>query len=262
MYNKLVGEGQLENPASCSDQAAAVVCQQGHGGSSSITHEAARSPLWRTGIHEASHICASRYQNLDVAGSTLVEGPDYQGLTWGPGSKRALRGKAAYDGDGSAVHDAVAVRVADSISRFMTGPGEDGVADIFSGVRARVIDLMAGGAGEMIFLGDAPPMFMASDVLSANAIAGVICRTPASIAAFIEHAYQEAMAIVEANKPVVRALARALIDHPEKTLNGVEIDQVIAETLYGEASKVEGERRARWRLTEQNAAAFAARLDS
>jgi hypothetical protein len=77
---------------------------------------AAHSPIWRTAIHESSHIVASRFQNLEVAGSTLVEGPDYQSLTWGPGSKRALRWKQAYDDDGSAARDAVAVRVAASIS--------------------------------------------------------------------------------------------------------------------------------------------------
>jgi hypothetical protein len=115
---------------------------------------------------------------------------------------------------------------------------------------------MAGGAGEMIFLGDAPPMFMASDLLSANAVAGIVCRGPASQAAFIEHCYQEALSIVEDNKPVIRALARALIDHPERTHDGDEIDQVISEALHREASKSEIERRARWRLAEQNAAGF------
>jgi hypothetical protein len=53
-----------------------------------------------------------------------------------------------------------------------------------------------------------------------------------------------------------------LIDHPEKTLNSAEIDRVIAETLAREALKIEGERRARWLLTEKNAAAFAAGLES
>jgi hypothetical protein len=52
-------------------------------------------------------------------------------------------------------------------------------------------------------------MFMASDVLSANAIAGIICRSPASRAALIEHCYLENLAIIEASKPVVLALANA-----------------------------------------------------
>ena len=46
---------------------------------------------------------------------------------------------------------------------------------------------MGGGAAQMVFLGDASPMFMASDMLGANAIAGVVCNTPATITAFVEH---------------------------------------------------------------------------
>jgi hypothetical protein len=214
------------------------------------------SPLWRTAIHEGSHICASRFQNLDVAGSTLIEGPDYQGLTWSPGSKRALRGKAAYDSDGSDAHDAVAVRVADNVSQFMTGAGETAISDIYSIVQAHVVDLMAGGAGEMVFLGDAPPMYMASDVLSANALAGIICRSPASRASFIEHAYQEALAIITVNKPIVLALANALIDHPKRTLDGAEIDQCIADTLDREARQAEHKRRTDWAGVITNAADF------
>jgi hypothetical protein len=40
---------------------------------------------------------------------------------------------------------------------------------------------------------------------------------------------------MEENKPVVLALAQALIDHLERTLNSKEIDAVIAETLELEA---------------------------
>jgi hypothetical protein len=112
------------------------------------------------------------------------------------------------------------------------------------------------------FSRDAPPMFMTSDVLSANALAGIICRGPASRAAFIEHAYQEALAIIEANKPVVLALANALIDHPERTLNSVEINQCIADTLNRKARKAEVDRRAKWASAIANAAAFTAGLES
>jgi hypothetical protein len=217
-----------------------------------------QSGIWRTGIHESGHICTSRFLNLEVAGSTLVEGPGYSGLTWSSGSKRALRGKAAYDAD-SAAHDAVAVRVADGIAQRMPLPGEarDGAADIFAAVQAEVIVLMGGGAAEMAVLGDAPPQFIASDMLSANAIAGIVCRTPASRAAFIEHCYQEAVAIIDRNKPVVLALARALIDHPERTLNAVEIDQVIGAALAAEAAAAERQRRLDWKRIEQSAASFA-----
>jgi hypothetical protein len=225
-----------------------------------------RRPVRLFGVPESmnGHISASRFQNLDIAGATLVEGPDYQGLTWSSGSKRALRGKAAYDGDSSAAHDAVAVRVASSISRFVPGPGEsrDGVTDIFSGVQARVIDLMAGGAAEVVFFGDAPPMFMASDVLSATAIAGIVCRSTTSIAAFLEHAFQEALMIIEENKSIVVALAQALIDHPNRTLNSSEIDAVITTALSAKATIDKIERSRRWAGVEKSAADFTAGLES
>jgi hypothetical protein len=243
----------------------AVAVSDVHGGDgdrSSILNPDANTPLWRTAIHEGSHILASRFQNLEVAGSTLVEGVGYSGLTWSPGSKRALRGKAAYDSDGNDAHDAVAVRVADNVSQFMTGAGETALSEIYSIVQAHVIDLMAGGAGEMVFLGDAPPMYMASDLLSANALAGIICRSSASRASFIEHAYQEALVIIETNKPVVLALANALIDHPERTLNSIEIDQCIAGALDRKARKVEAKRRVDWIKVVENATDFAAGLES
>jgi hypothetical protein len=251
------GAGYIAPPMSAGT--AAAVISYGFPGDGCAPDDLSQSGIWRTAIHEAGHICTSRSLNLEVAGSTLIEGPSYTGLTWGPGSKRALRGKAAYDSDGSAAHDSVAVRVADSISRQMPLPGEprDGTAVVFAAVQAEVIGLMGGGAAEMALLGDAPPQFIASDMLSANAIAGIICRTPASRAPLVEHCYQEGLAIIEQNKSVVLALARALIDHPERTLNAVEIDQVIAAALAAEAVEVEAQRRRDWKRIEESAASFA-----
>jgi len=209
-------------------------------------------PIFRVGCHEGGHITASRFLDLEVAGSTLVEGPDYSGLTWHSGSKRARRGKAAGD------VIAVAVRVADKISRSQPGPGEPRSDVVFAAVQAEVINLMAGAAAEMVLLGDAPPQFIASDMQSANAVAGIICRTPGSRASFIEHCYQEALAIIEQNKPVVLALARALIGHPQRTLNGVEIDEVIAKAIAAAATEAERKRRADWRERTESARAFLA----
>jgi hypothetical protein len=47
---------------------------------------------------------------------------------------------------------------------------------------------------------------------------------------------QEALAIIQENKPVLLALAQALIDHPERTLNAAEIDAVIAQPLHAKRS--------------------------
>jgi hypothetical protein len=72
--------------------------------------------------------------------------------------------------------------------------------------------------------------------------------------------YQEVLAIIEENKPVVLALARALIDHPERTLNAGKIDAVIAQTLAREALAAERARRAVWRRTIGNSENFATSL--
>ena len=231
---------------------------------SNATTPPARSEaaLWRTACHEAGHVVCDRLLDIEIAGTTVVEGPAYSGLAWGPQSTRALRGKAAHDNAGNDAFDSVAVQVATNISRYMPGPGEfrDDVTDIFSGVQARIIGLMGGGAAEMEIFGDSPPRFIESDVFAANALAGIICRTDASRAAFIEHCHQEALAIIEENKPVVLALAQALIDHPERTLNAAEIDAVISQTLAREALAAEQARRAVWRRTIENSENFATSL--
>lgn len=88
----LSGEG-IAPPVSAGP--AAAVVSSGFPDDGREPDDLSRSGIWRTAIHEGGHVCTSRFQDLEVAGSTLVEGPSYTGLTWGPGSKRALRGKAA-----------------------------------------------------------------------------------------------------------------------------------------------------------------------
>jgi hypothetical protein len=110
----------------------------------------------------------------------------------------------------------------------------------------------------MFFLGD-PPKYIASDVPSANYIAGFVCRTTASVAAFIEHGYQESLALIEQHKTVVPAIAQALIDHPKRTLDSAEIDAVIAPVLTAQAAADESKRRVGWRCVENSVADFAAR---
>ena len=57
----------------------------------------------------------------------------------------------------------------------------------------------------------------------------MVCSTTASVVAFIEHGYQEALALVEQYKTVVAAIAQALVE--KRTLNSAEIDAVIVPAL-------------------------------
>jgi len=200
---------------------------------------------WRVSVHEGGHTVVHRILGHEVCGVTIVPDADCSGRTWGP------------QGD---VH-AAAVWGPDCLAN--PGVSRDGdVNGLFSGVQAGVMGLMAGGAAEMAFLGDAPPKYIGSDIPRASDLAGYICRTTASIEAFLEFCYQESLAIIEQHKTVVLAIARALIDHPKHTLDGAEIDQCIADTLDREARQAEHKRRADWALVEKNAAEFSADLES
>jgi hypothetical protein len=90
----------------------------------------------------------------------------------------------------------------------------------------------------------------------------MVCRTTASVVAFIEHGYQESLALVEQYKTVVAAIAQALIDHPERTLNCTEIDAVIVRALVAKAAADKIKRRAAWNAVLGNAASFTADLES
>jgi hypothetical protein len=70
----------------------------------------------------------------------------------------------------------------------------------------------------------------------------------------------ETQAILRDHQHVLLALAQALIDHPERTLNAAEIDAVIAQTLARQALVAAQGRRAAWQRTVENTANFTASL--
>jgi hypothetical protein len=215
------------------------------------------SDLWRTASHEGGHMLCHRYCGLELGGATLVKGPSYDGLVWGPKSVCALRGKAAFDAE-DAPPAILAAQIAHVISSDLPGPGEPRDASVVFDVQAQIICLMGGGAAEAAVFGDRPLRSAASDLASAHALAQIVCRNEGSRSSFIEHCYQEALAIIEENKPVVLALAQALIDHPQRTLDAVEISAVISQTLAREALAAEQARRAVWRRTIENVTRFTA----
>jgi hypothetical protein len=194
---------------------------------------------WRIALHEAGHVIVHLVLGDEICGVTIVPDAECAGRTWGPQGVRAA-----------------AVWNADSLSEPGVSRNGD-VRGVFSIVQAGVIAMMGGCAAEMLFLGD-PPKYIASDVPSANYIAGFVCRTTASVAAFIEHGYQESLALVEQHKTVVQAIAQALIDHPKRTLDSAEIDAVIAPVLAAQAAADAHKRRTDWIAVIKNAGALTA----
>lgn len=198
---------------------------------------------WRIALHESGHVVAGLVLGDSIAGSTIVPDAESAGRTWGPQGVRAA-----------------AVWNADRLSEPGVSRNGD-VRGVFSIVQAGVIAMMGGCAAEMLFLGD-PPKYIFSDVPSANYIAGFVCRTKASVAAFVEHGYQESLALVEQHKDVVQAIAQALIDHPKRTLDSAEIDAVIAPVLAAQAAAEKHKRQADWIAVLENANTFTAELEN
>jgi hypothetical protein len=196
---------------------------------------------WRIALHESGLVVVHLILGDAIEGCTIGPDAECAGRTWGP------QGVCA-----------AAVWNADSLS--VPGVPRNGdVRGVFSIVQAGVIAMMGGCAAEMAFLGD-PPKYIGSDVPNANYIAGFVCRTTASVAAFVEHGYQESLALVEQHMMVVQAIAQALIDHPKRTLDGAEIDAVIAPVLAAQAAADESKRRADWMGVLENAGTFQAAL--
>jgi hypothetical protein len=237
-----------DSPSSIPNPGAPVSCPPASDSTGDLIHRANECEVagrsaaddWRIALHESGHVVTHLVLGDEICGVTIVPDAECAGRTWGPQGVRAA-----------------AIWNADSLSEPGVSRNGD-VRGVFSIVQAGVIAMMGGCAAEMLFLGD-PPKYIFSDVPSANYIAGFVCRTKASVAAFIEHGYQESLALVEQHKDVVQAIAQALIDHPKRTLNGAEIDAVIAPALAAQAAADEHKRRADWRCVENNAAEFAAR---
>jgi hypothetical protein len=195
-------------PATCVDNAGGV-----------DQHGVARSAVddWRTAIHEASHCVIGRALGTDVAGCTIVPGDGYGGLTWGPAVDRS---KLSTDDD---VPD-----LCEAIGGLMPGAGEPRVnaAEIFSHIHVRVVDLMAGTAGEMLLHPECLPWTAHSDIRQARVLASLICSSEEAITAYLEFGREEARALIGQRRAAVLAIAEALMVH--RTLDAAKIDTIIA----------------------------------
>ena len=84
-------------------------------------------------------------------------------------------------------------------------------AEIFSHVHVRVVDLMAGTAGELLLHPECPPWIAHSDVRQARALASLICSSEEAITAYLEFGREEAGALISQHRASVLAIAAALM---------------------------------------------------
>jgi hypothetical protein len=247
--DSVTDEGLVVVPAACVGSAAIVIDVAQHGvddgGRESVVAgqypvPPGRSPLddWRTALHEAGHVVVGRVLGEEVGGVTIVEGPDYGGLTWGPQGNSARLSNEKAD-------------LCEKIGALMPGDGEPraNAADIYAHCHVRVTDLCAGTAAETLLHPDDKPWIAHSDIRQARALASIICSSESAIDAYLLFGLAEAKALIMQHRAAVLAIAQALLI--ARTLNCEQIDAIIA-------SAPEQARRVDWRNVLKSAADFAA----
>jgi hypothetical protein len=118
------------------------------------------------------------------------------------------------------------------------------------------IELMAGSEAERALYRAAPPLPAQHDEDEARGFGAAFCYSERAITLFIEYARAEAAALIDLHRTAVLAIAEALVSR--RTLNGEEIDQIIAAAHARDELTAEKSRRAEWAKAVANAATFEA----
>ena len=166
---------------------------------------------FQTAIHEASHATVSRLLGLPVSGATIEFFDGHFGATWADDAGLLAGGETVEN---------ICRQLAPLLSD--TGSRAD-IAVELQRAHHHVLELLAGREGERLFSGTMLPN-TEHDLEEAAAIAGLICRSPASIAAYLEFCRTEVAALLADHRAVVLAIADGLIRH--RTLNGEQITTI------------------------------------
>lgn len=203
----------------------------------------------RYSLHEASHALVQRIlQGTSIGFVTLTPNAIAAAMCCGP-KFDAANLCAADDDDDEEQH--WINEILDTLPR--EGEPIIEAADVYAQAHARVTELVAGTAGEEMFCPGAP-LYAHSDELCARANASLVCSSRESIERFVDFARAEARSLLRRFDYVVRAIADELLIH--RTLDGAEVDAIIAGTISTKAAREEGERRAARNAALANAATF------
>jgi hypothetical protein len=200
----------------------------------------------RVAVHEAGHAVCARLLGNSVGGVTVDATERYDGLCWGAGHKEAF-------GEGRG--DASDLRAVLAPMMPQAGEQSTSVADLFAASYAHSIELMAGCAAEAMVLGE-QGMGGADDLRQARELAMLFCKSEQAAESFVQHCKIAARDVLMPYGDVVIALSAVL--RIKRSLDGVEIDQVISDVQMRKALAIEKRRRAEWRAAEALAAEFGA----
>ncbi len=207
----------------------------------------------RVATREAGHIPAARLLCQPLGGATINPNPNgkFGGLVGGPRHRAAFGSDDAPLGSGA---DAVPA-LCGKLRTLMPQDGEPrgDVAEIYSHVVTRCTELAAGAVAERILL-EGEPVPSVSDVEQAVGLASLVCKSAEAVEHFLGFAEQNARDLLFPYAPVIMSLSIVL--RIKRTLDAVEIDDVIATTLARFELAAERARRRQWQNTVASAAAF------
>ena len=172
-------------------------------------------------VHESGHATVSRLLGLPVSGATIEFFDGHFGATWADDAGLLAGGETVEN---------ICRQLAPLLSD--TGSRADIAIELLH-AGDQVISLLAGPIAEELFCAERLPG-SEHDEAEATCIARLICRSPASIAAYLEFCRTEVAALLADHRAVVLAIADGLIRH--RTLNGEQIT-TIAKAQHNEIER-------------------------
>jgi hypothetical protein len=205
----------------------------------------------RIAIHEAGHTVVARALGQPIGGTTIDPGDNYSGATWGRPDSDPSRFCTSEE----------IIETCIGLASLMPAFGEarDDVARDLVHTHLCVLELLAGTEAERQLFTTASPLEAPHDIAEARAHAALICCSPAAVEAFLIYARTEARELIRLHRHLVQVIADALIER--RTMDGTEIDVIVADASAREALRVEQERRTTSKQAATTAATFEASHD-
>ena len=164
----------------------------------------------RISFHEAGHSALAKITGQPLVASSIEFTNGHYGCTWGNASDLLPSTETVES-------------ICGQLMPLMAGFGDDrsSIAGELLRAHHHVLELLAGVEAERLFSDGTMLLNTEHDEAEARAAAGLICRSPASIATYLEFCRTEVAALLADHRAVVLAIADGLIRH--RTLNGEQI---------------------------------------
>jgi hypothetical protein len=214
--------------------------------------------------HEIGHALVSRAIADIVHEVSVIPDRGFEGrcVRSGPVSSLTLDDQCLEQASDSVMYPDEMISICERLERLTPEIGSPRIESAEFYIRGlnNVIALVAGEAAELLLHPDLPPLGAQHDFVEADAFAKITVIAGPAVAAMVSYAKAEANAILSANIDIAQALVEAL--EKAGVLSGEQVDMIIAGAIAARAAEGERVRRVDWRTIEQNAAEFAAGLES